>query len=66
MNIQTMTTQTEPEAPVPGPEELSPFVREFFLVQTMGFRGMAYRDEHGVWRAAFNQHPLLGEVCVLE
>jgi hypothetical protein len=44
----------------------SPFVLEFFLVQGAGFRCMAYRNDDGKWRGAFNHEELPGAVRVLE
>jgi hypothetical protein len=43
----------------------SPFVFEFFLVQGASFRCMAYQDNDGKWRAAFNNQELPGTVRVL-
>ena len=55
--------------PVFGVEEAaeaSPFVVEFFMVQGLGFRGMAYCDEDGTWRNAFNHDHLMGRIYLLE
>ena len=43
----------------------SPFVYEFFIVQGAGYRCMAYRDNNGTWRAAFNHRELPGMVEIL-
>ena len=43
----------------------SPFIHEFFLVQSSGFRCMAYRNDDGKWRGAFNNEVLSGPVRVL-
>lgn len=43
----------------------SPFVCEFFLVQGDYYRCMAYRDNNGKWRAAFNHFELPGLVQIL-
>jgi hypothetical protein len=54
---------------VPAREEAlerSPFIHEFFMVQVDGFRGMAYCDEAGKWRAAYNNMELVGDVCLFE
>jgi hypothetical protein len=45
---------------------MSPFILEFFIVQGPGFRCMAYCDEGGAWRNAFNNEELLGEINILE
>jgi hypothetical protein len=38
---------------------------EFVLVQGVGFRCIAYRDEDGTWREAFNHREIAGAVRVL-
>ena len=43
----------------------SPFTCEFFLVQGDDYRCMAYRDNSGKWRAAFNHLELPGAVQIL-
>lgn len=43
----------------------SPFIFEFFLVQGVNFRCMAYRDGTGKWRGAFNNMELPGFIRVL-
>ena len=48
-----------------GPSEPSSTLLEFFLVQGMGFRCVAYRDRHGQWRDALNNQELLGEISVV-
>jgi hypothetical protein len=45
--------------------ESSPFLVEFFMVQGIGFKCMAYRDFDGRWRGAFNNKILPGMVRVL-
>jgi hypothetical protein len=45
---------------------VSPFVLEFFMVQGMGFRCMAYRNGDGKWHQAFNDRELPGAVRILE
>jgi hypothetical protein len=44
----------------------SPFIREFFLVQGVGFRCMAYRNSEGKWCGAFNNEELPGPIRILE
>jgi hypothetical protein len=51
---------------VQGPAEVSPFVVEFFMVQNRDSRCMAYCDEYGLWRNAFNNEELVGEIHLLE
>ncbi|HXB59877.1 MAG TPA: hypothetical protein VNU95_09940 [Candidatus Acidoferrales bacterium] len=46
-------------------EGSSPFLREFFMVQCPGFRGMAYRNGDGKWRGAFDHRELPDNVSVL-
>jgi phage FluMu protein Com len=43
----------------------SPFVHEFFMVQGSGFRCMAYRNQDGKWRGAFDDEELPGAIRVL-
>ena len=43
----------------------SPFIFEFFLIQGIHFRCMAYRDDKGQWRGAFNNIELPGPIRVL-
>jgi hypothetical protein len=62
-------TAMQARQPVFGAEEAaetSPFVLEFFMVQGLGFRGMAYCDEDGNWRNAFNHDQLMGRIYLLE
>jgi hypothetical protein len=47
-------------------EEDSPFTLEFHMVQTTGFRCMAYRSREGKWRGAFDHRELRGKIRVLE
>ena len=47
-------------------EEPSPFIREFFLVQGIGFRCMAYRNSEGKWHGAFSNEQLPGPIRVVE
>lgn len=46
--------------------EISPFVIEFFMVEGLGFRCMAYRDNDGKWRDAFKHYELHGDIQILE
>lgn len=43
----------------------SPFDSEFFFVQGVNFKCMAYRDDLGKWRGAFNHLELPGMIHVL-
>lgn len=45
---------------------VSPFIIEFFMVQGTGFRCMAYRNDDGTWRGAFDNEELPGAIRVLE
>jgi len=54
-------------AELPGKEDwASPFIHEFFMVQGSGFRCMAYRNQDGKWRGAFDHEELPGAIRVLE
>jgi hypothetical protein len=64
-----MTSQTVPQCESSAAEsssETSPFVLEFYMVQGVGFRCMAYCDRNGKWRSAFNNDELYGDIHVLE
>jgi hypothetical protein len=43
----------------------SPFNLEFIMVQCCGLRFMAYLDEYGKWRTAYEHRELPGQVQVL-
>jgi hypothetical protein len=47
-------------------QDMSPFLVEFFMVQGMGFRCMAYRDDEGRWRRAFDNAELTGRIWLSE
>ncbi len=66
MTNQTLISPSELACGVPQPAEPSPFIIEFFMVQGVGFRCMAYCDEEGRWRNAFNNDELFGEITILE
>ena len=58
-----------PLVPVPVVAALiddTPFIIEFHMVQGIGFRCAAYRDQDGKWRDAFNHEELFGPVQILE
>ncbi|HEV2327527.1 MAG TPA: hypothetical protein VGY56_01925 [Verrucomicrobiae bacterium] len=46
-------------------DKVSPFLLEFFMVQGSGFRCMAYRNQEGKWRGAFDDEELPGAIRVL-
>ena len=60
-----MTKEIESAPAVQKPAEW-PFIIEFFMVECADFRCMAYCDEAGVWRNAFNHAELPGDVHILE
>ncbi len=66
MTNQSITLHSEPPAAGETRPEESPFVTEFVMVQSLGFRGMAYCGRDGEWRNAFNHHRLMGRVYSLE
>src|SRR5580692_263368 len=45
---------------------VSPFTLEFFMVQGIGFRCMAYRNGNGKWHEAYNDRELPGAIRLLE
>ena len=63
---QIMMPPCQPVFGVEKSIETSPFVVEFFMVQGLGFRGMAYCDQDGNWRNAFNNDQLMGHIYLLE
>ena len=58
--------QSEPRLSADNEGGGSPFIVEFFMVQGIGFRCMAYRDHGGMWRSAFDHEALLGCIRILE
>jgi hypothetical protein len=46
--------------------DISPFLVEFFMVQGAGFRCMAYQDDEGRWRRAFDNAELAGRIAIFE
>jgi len=65
MTNQSTLRLSEPESAVAKQPETSPFLVEYFMVQALGFRGMAYCDQEGRWRNAFNNDQLLGRIYLL-
>lgn len=61
-----ITGRREPKPVMKEPDEPSPFLVEFFMVQGVGFKCMAYRNGDGKWRTAFDDIELPGIVRVLE
>ena len=66
MRLESIISPREPAASAESVCELSPFVLEFFMVESLGYRGMAYCDADGNWRNAFNHEQLMGRVYLLE
>lgn len=62
---QSMTTTTETATADQSTTE-GPFVIEFFMVEGAGFRCMAYCDQDGKWRNAFNHRELPGDIQFAE
>jgi hypothetical protein len=58
--------QSEPRLSADNEGGASPFIVEFFMVQGIGFRCMAYRDHDGMWRSAFDNKALSGCIRILE
>ena len=65
------TKPASPNRRLPDPEARavfgprSPFVTEYLMVQSRGFKGMAYRDPEHQWREAYSGLKLPGPVRVL-
>ncbi len=66
MTTQTLIPRRKLVSKVKTQEESSPFIVEFFMVQGIGYRCMAYCDEDGKWRNAFNNGELYGDIRILE
>ena len=66
MKNNTVITETVSAARSERSSDSSPFMNEFFMVQGVGFRCMAYKDESGRWRSAFNHVELVGDIRILE
>jgi hypothetical protein len=64
MNTNDSLTRKSPSALAENGS--SPFLIEFFMVHAMGFRCMAYRDDHGRWRRAFDNVELAGRIRIVE
>jgi hypothetical protein len=56
----------KPQSMIETCSALSPFTTEFFWVEGLGFKCMAYRDPAGKWREAFCNGELPGPIQVLE
>jgi hypothetical protein len=66
MKNHPMTLQDETPSTAKKSAETSPFIVEFFMVQCLCFRGMAYCDEEGRWRNAYSNSQLLGNIYLME
>ena len=66
MKNQTTILPGVPEPVSRTADTPSPFVIEFFTVQSLGVQCMAYRDRLGKWRSAFANVELPGVVRVLD
>ncbi len=58
--------KSQPTRAAAAENEASPFLVEFFMVHAMGFLCMAYRDEAGRWRKAFDDAELAGRIRIVE
>lgn len=63
---QAVLFQPKPVPAVEPPAEAAPFLIEFFMVQGPGYRCVAYCDQQGRWRNAFNNEELFGDIQILE
>ena len=66
MTNQMTAQPCGPESAAEKRGEPSPFIFEFFMVQCVNFKCMAYRDQDGKWRGALDNLELPGFVRVLE
>jgi hypothetical protein len=66
MTNQPMSQSGASQPMVETRNEFSPFTLEFFWVQGIGFKSMAYRDAAGRWREAFRNGELPGPIQILE
>jgi hypothetical protein len=66
MRSELAISTREPAPALEGFTVPSPFVLEFFLVEALGFRGMAYCDRDGNWCNASNHDQLMGHIYLLE
>jgi hypothetical protein len=66
MNSHLTTAQRESGTTSQELDSSSPFLIEFFTVQALGARCMAYRCQDGKWRRAFDHMELPGYIRVLE
>jgi len=55
-------TMSPPPAAVPV--VAAPILLEFFLVQGVGFRCLAYLDPAGCWRDALSNEELVGDIQI--
>ena len=53
------------EALAEEPKGTTPFETEFFMVQGIGFKCMAWRDGEGKWRTAFENPVLPGNIRIV-
>ncbi|MDR3458134.1 MAG: hypothetical protein P4N60_11850 [Verrucomicrobiae bacterium] len=66
MTHQTVRQPEQTRLMVEVCSESSPFTVEFFWVQGIGFRCMAYQDQAGKWYEAFCNWALPGPIRILE
>jgi hypothetical protein len=66
MNSQLTTAQRESGNTSHELDSTSPFLVEFFTVQALGVRCMAYRNPDGKWHRAFDHLELPGSIRLLE
>jgi hypothetical protein len=66
MTHQTIQQPGQSRLMAEARSEASPFTIEFYWVQGIGFRCMAYQDQAGKWYEAFCNWALPGPIRVLE
>lgn len=64
--MNAMTQTIAGNAAITATSDPSPFLVEFFMVWGSGYKCMAYQDQDGKWRRAFDGQQLSGNVVIVE
>jgi hypothetical protein len=64
--MDAMTQQLQSNVASTGAHDPSPFLVEFFMVWGAGQKCMAYQEQDGSWRRAFDGQQLTGNVVIVE
>lgn len=62
---ETMTTTSDRVFAAKQPNNAKSLVMQFLLVQGINFRCVAFCDQQGRWRDAFNREELFGDIHIL-